>query len=515
MATGVQISEEKINEYLGITGSEDREAAKNMLEAFDGNLEAAVNIFLEGGGEMGGAQSSSMQSSSSSLSVPPVIDVDDHVRAPIPQQMACLVEDDMFSVPTSFHRSQARSVRNQNVFDRFRDFKSETEEEEERLRGLAAGRGEGSSRSKKLQDLFKPPTDIMYPGTFQSAKVMATDKRKWLLVNIQNAIEFACQVINRDVWANQTVREILRENFVLWQVYYDSDEGSHYSTFYPATSYPHVAVIDPRTGERVVVWDELGRNPTPEHFCELSTNFLAQHIDSSLIDDGSSFPSKSSFSSSRSNTTSRPEDSVINLTEEEQIEAAMAASLRQHEQETSSAATANTTTLTPSTSDSENEGWASADEGDNVHKPESNGTSSKQSNKKSTTNAPSSSLSSASESSRHSQQISNETITKKPKKTESGPSVSSKDPPKVSTRPAGEIVCIMFRLPDGSRKQVELSDQNTLKDMAQEVQSLGYSSTEHELVKSFPRQNLSELDQSITLQQAGLHKQDTIFVQEI
>ena len=41
---------------------------------------------------------------------------------------------------------------------------------------------------------------------------------KWLLVNVQNTVEFACQVMNRDVWSNKVVREIMAENFILWQV---------------------------------------------------------------------------------------------------------------------------------------------------------------------------------------------------------------------------------------------------------------------------------------------------------
>jgi len=46
----------------------------------------------------------------------------------------------------------------------------------------------------------------------------AASANKWLIVNVQNIQEFACQVLNRDVWSNSTVKELIRRRFVLWQV---------------------------------------------------------------------------------------------------------------------------------------------------------------------------------------------------------------------------------------------------------------------------------------------------------
>ena len=41
---------------------------------------------------------------------------------------------------------------------------------------------------------------------------------KWLLVNIQDTQEFACQVLNRDVWNNPKVKDTVKANFIFWQV---------------------------------------------------------------------------------------------------------------------------------------------------------------------------------------------------------------------------------------------------------------------------------------------------------
>jgi len=72
--------------------------------------------------------------------------------------------------------------------------------------------------------LAKPPH---LPNSFKAlnallfvlqARSQCTSTCKWLLINLQNTMEFACQVLNRDVWANKVVRELLKENFILWQV---------------------------------------------------------------------------------------------------------------------------------------------------------------------------------------------------------------------------------------------------------------------------------------------------------
>lgn len=68
------------------------------------------------------------------------------------------------------------------------------------------------------------------------------------MVNVQDETEFACQVLNRDVWSNAAVRSIIEEHFVFWQVYRNSREGQRYMQFYPFTQFPYVAIVDPRTG---------------------------------------------------------------------------------------------------------------------------------------------------------------------------------------------------------------------------------------------------------------------------
>lgn len=73
------------------------------------------------------------------------------------------------------------------------------------------------AKRRKLEDLFRPPTDIAYPGTFQAARTRAEALQHWLLVNVQTD-NFDSQLLNRDVWSDTALRKILQKHFLLWQV---------------------------------------------------------------------------------------------------------------------------------------------------------------------------------------------------------------------------------------------------------------------------------------------------------
>jgi hypothetical protein len=53
-----------------------------------------------------------------------------------------------------------------------------------------------------------------------------------------------------------------------------SADGTRYNTFYTVNGYPHLAIIDARTGERIKVWE---KQITPTDFMMDITEFLEQH----------------------------------------------------------------------------------------------------------------------------------------------------------------------------------------------------------------------------------------------
>ncbi|KAM7379335.1 hypothetical protein PAMP_004897 [Pampus punctatissimus] len=292
-----------IQQFTAITGATES-VGKHMLEACNNNLEMAVTMFLDGGG-IAEEPSTSSSSTASSSRAPP----SDEVRAPIPQKQDILVEPEpLFGVPK--RRRPARSI-----FDGFRDFQTETIRQEQELRN-------GGTVDKKLStlaDLFRPPIELMHKGSFETAKDCGQLENKWLMINIQNVQDFACQCLNRDVWSNDAVKTIIREHFIFWQVYHDSEEGQRYIQFYKLNKFPYISILDPRTGQKMVEWNQLD----VASFLEQATGFLAEH---GQLDGPSCHapPAKRARS-----------ESLIDASEDSQLEAAIRASLQETHYESS------------------------------------------------------------------------------------------------------------------------------------------------------------------------------------
>lgn len=115
---------------------------------------------------------------------------------------------------------------------------------------MAIGRAEDPS----VEWMHPPPAHLSYPGNFVEARTMAKEDKKWLLVNLQSHTEFHSHILNRDTWSNETVETIIRLSFVFWQRGHTSDEGRHYARTYGVkdSDLPSIAVIDPRTGARIL-----------------------------------------------------------------------------------------------------------------------------------------------------------------------------------------------------------------------------------------------------------------------
>lgn len=170
-----------------------------------------------------------------------------------------------------------------------------------------------TSTQRRLAQLFKPPFDIMARLDLDSAKVEGRQRRRWLLVNIQDATEFQCQVINRDFWADSRVKARVKDSFIFLQYQHDLPHGASYVNFYGAERFPHLLILDPLTGERVYKWTE-GEVPPVEPWLDDVDRFLERF----LLAPGSSNPI----------VTHEPRFDPDALSEEQQIEFAMKQSIQ-------------------------------------------------------------------------------------------------------------------------------------------------------------------------------------------
>ncbi|XP_061398469.1 UBX domain-containing protein 7 [Musca vetustissima] len=298
-----QIPSELVQSVCEVTGTTEAEA-KHLLSACNNEVDAAVALFFEGGG--------TSQLASDDANLPLIGGDDDGVRAPIAPIREQLIgpEDDNFYAAAPPPR--LRSTRRVKVCP-LRDFAREGALMEEQLQQQEAGsyvaldnlyetatHSRSSSRrnraadmvaaaqmaepkKSRLEDLFRPPTDIAFAGSMQAARSRAEALHQWLLVNVQSD-NFDSQLLNRDVWSDKALRKLMKRQFLLWQVDGDSSEGRRFVAFYHCAKIPYVCVIDPRTGE------EMWKCPKPKQATVLLNElqqFLVEHKDFSqeLADD--------------------------------------------------------------------------------------------------------------------------------------------------------------------------------------------------------------------------------------
>ena len=193
-----------------------------------------------------------------------------------------------------------------------------------RSRGLAeatGGASEQSSKAARLAELFRPPFELMNQIPWDDAREKGKEELKWILVNVQDPSIFDCQQLNRDIWKHQGIQETVRENFVFMQYSKDDPRGAQYTQYYfplkdSDAAYPHIAIVDPRTGEQVKVWSGP---PVP-----LAGDFLMQLIE--FLDRYSLDVTKKNPVAKRKLEKPRSVD-VDRLTEEEMLDLALQNSL--------------------------------------------------------------------------------------------------------------------------------------------------------------------------------------------
>lgn len=127
-------------------------------------------------------------------------------------------------------------------------------------------------------------------------------------------------MLNRDIWKNAQIRETVQENFIFMQYSKDDPRGGQYINYYFQNkdnddAYPHIAIVDPRTGEQVKVWSG---SPAPKPLAFLGD--LHEFLDRYSLDPTIKNPV------AKRKVEKKTKD-VNTMTEEEMLEMAMQNSL--------------------------------------------------------------------------------------------------------------------------------------------------------------------------------------------
>jgi len=191
----------------------------------------------------------------------------------------------------------------------------------DQLAQATGGASEASSRSNLLAEMYRPPFELMSRLPWDQARQQGKDGERWIIVNIQDPSIFDCQVLNRDIWKNTGVMDTIRENFIFMQYSKDDPKGNQYVQYYFSNkddqdAYPHIAIVDPRTGEQVKVWSGA---PAPK-----AMDFLMQLHE---FLDRYSLKATAKNPVARRKPETKKETQVERMTEEQMMEMALQASL--------------------------------------------------------------------------------------------------------------------------------------------------------------------------------------------
>lgn len=188
---------EKIPALMELTGLEDFEKAKRVLELHKFNMDAAVNHILD-------ETNDNYPSTSNGTTTMETIDLESEVRAPIPKKRELLVTPDADNFLI-----KRRRVGVQRLIP-LRNFAREGE--------LAETEDSGSPSKKRLEDMFRPPIAILTAGSYEYVRKRAESAEKWLLINLQDNTCFPSQCLNRDCWNDKHLQYFIKKYFLFMQV---------------------------------------------------------------------------------------------------------------------------------------------------------------------------------------------------------------------------------------------------------------------------------------------------------
>lgn len=317
----MDIPTELIAQFCSVTNAEEP-LASQLLRDSGLNLEEAIHSFFaiqEAGGIPSQHDDNDNNNSNDNLSTaaqpaisdPEIINVDEIEQPPAPIQVDTLIP--------STNQIPSRSTHFQDPFTANAD----------------------SPRAEALASLFRPPTHLLYNGSFNEAIQAGQRQSRWILVNMQRTDDFSSLALNRDVWSDPTVQEIIRVHFLFWQRDERVEDAERYRRFYRYSSTPHVAIIDPRTSERVRVWGGDGEAiPLQKLREELADFVTANSLDNDAAvrsRDGEAStrgPSRKNHNNPTSNSKAQ-NNGHMEMDEDAQLAAAIAASMEDGDAERS------------------------------------------------------------------------------------------------------------------------------------------------------------------------------------
>ncbi|KAI0513700.1 hypothetical protein KFK09_009730 [Dendrobium nobile] len=285
--------QELVSNFLEITMCNCRVSALKILEDVEWNIEAAIQLFFEGGSSHG--ESAVLPSNpflySDSTVVPTgwgsadedeVDDGQNHFDLDATIQPRCTANGNVSEealerlnlysgiVPTGWgsadeievvesqeHDDNEHGVDGALEYPNFSPLSNERlyddDSESDRLESSSGTSEDSDSKEEEYNEtnisILHGRPNYLFHGHFHEAKVESSHLDRWLLVNVRTREQY---MLNRETWSDVTVQELLRSHFLFWEINdKDSTEGLKVCCFYKLMTMPAILVIDPITGEKM------------------------------------------------------------------------------------------------------------------------------------------------------------------------------------------------------------------------------------------------------------------------
>lgn len=150
-----------------------------------------------------------------------------------------------------------------------------------------------------------PPSErplTSFVGSLETATTSALRQNKWPLILLLPPTPRPVTAAPRPAWGPDAYHAPKRlhaprrvqDALLLWRRTAATADAERYTAFFPVDGLPHLALLDPRSGERLAVWGNDGRGThadgIDDALWELVVEDLAQFLDNHSLEDGALGP---------------------------------------------------------------------------------------------------------------------------------------------------------------------------------------------------------------------------------
>ncbi|CAH8821076.1 unnamed protein product [Trichobilharzia szidati] len=224
------VSMKCVREFCQVTGT-DEETARSFLSACNDDLDLAVSLYMDDPSRVPSHSTteeyrSPIPQRNEQLlpAVVPLLPTHLQNPAPLQKRRRAFVADDSDDssgddvILTSERSSKPRYEPNSSSSNT--EGVSSGSSSVARSCGHVNGAKDDTTQKKKrhLQQLYQPPVELLFSGSLNAAAIAAQEKHQWLLVSVHDEGCFECHLLNRDVWKDPKVYQLVKYHCTFLQL---------------------------------------------------------------------------------------------------------------------------------------------------------------------------------------------------------------------------------------------------------------------------------------------------------